>query len=111
MNAFFIYIDAMVEEKIQQRVELQVQRQLPAPPLEEMLTIEQTAALLHVTRQTIHNRVRQGILTAYKQDPTKPGSSTYFIKSEVLATLQALRRPDGRRKNARRQFSPAKQSF
>jgi hypothetical protein len=73
--------------------------------------VAQTAALLDVTRQTIHNRVRTGQLRAYKQDSDQHGGRTYFMKSEVLAALQERTRPDGHRKHARRKFSSAKASI
>lgn len=95
---------------LQQRVDAAIASQPSAPPLEEVLTVKQTAALLHVTRQTVHNRVRDGKLTAYKQDPNKHGGTTYFKKSEVLAALQELTRPNGLRKHARKQYAPAKKS-
>lgn len=100
----------VVEEKVQQRLDAHAlaQRQIPASSFEEVLTVEQTAALLDVTRQTVHNRVRAGQLRAYKQDADQHGGRTYFMKSEVLAALHLRTRPDGHRKHARRQFSPIK---
>lgn len=77
--------------------------QLPAPVEDGLLTVEQAASTLDVSRQTIHNWVRKGDLIAYKL-----GSRTYFKKVELLGALRQKTRPDGFRKNARRSFTPSK---
>lgn len=77
--------------------------QLPLPAEDGLLTVEQAASTLDVSRQTIHNWVRKGDLLAYKL-----GSRTYFKKAELLGALRLKTRPDGFRKNARRSFVPNK---
>lgn len=106
-----LYVDAVVEEKLQQRIDAHMTHQLPAPQLEDVLTVQQTADLLHVTRQTVYNRVRDGKLIPYKLDPNKQGSTTYFMKSEVLAALKERTLPNGTRKHARQQFSATISKF
>jgi excisionase family DNA binding protein len=73
----------------------------PIVPREVLLTVEETSKLLKCTPQTVYNRARAGKLQRYKL-----GSSTYFKEHEVLAALEKETRPDGTRKNARRQFNP-----
>lgn len=76
--------------------------QLPYPAEDVLLTVEQAASTLDVSRQTIHNWVRKGDLIAYKLS-----SRTYLKKAELLGALRQKMRPDGFRKNARRSFAPS----
>lgn len=79
----------------------------PLPPAEDVLyTVKQAASVLDVSRQTIHNWVRKGDLTAYKI-----GGRTYFKKEELISSLRKKVRPDGFRKNARRSFSASAKPF
>jgi len=97
-------LQQMVHEMVRQQYEKMLAglAQQPTPKENPPLSILQTANLLQVTRQTVHNRIRRGELMAYKN-----GGSTYLMKEEVLAALEAKKRPDGTRKHARRQFNPS----
>src|SRR5436190_10998711 len=53
-------------------------------PNEELLTRNETAALLRVTLPTIHAWMQRSILPFYKM-----GSRTYFKKNEVMASLSS----------------------
>ncbi|QIX62286.1 helix-turn-helix domain-containing protein [Hymenobacter sp. BT18] len=61
----------------------------PAAPAEadELLTVEQAAALFDVGVHTIHDWKRQGKLPFKKM-----GSRTYFRRGEVLASMQTQQR-------------------
>ncbi len=91
----------LAEEEISQLAVAPMQ--LPIPAEDVLLTVEQAASTLDVSRQTIHNWVRKDYLTAYKL-----GCRTYFKKAELLDALRLKTRPDGFRKNARRTFAPKK---
>lgn len=64
---------------------------------EKLLTVEQTAAMLNVSPQTVHNWAGQGLLQRRKL-----GKRTYFLEAEVMAAAQKQTLPDGTRKYARR---------
>jgi len=53
---------------------------------EEILTREQTCALLDITKSTLWKRTRAGKIKSYGQ-----GRRIYFKKSEVLASLTPLK--------------------
>ena len=67
----------------------------PAPPVgtaapaDELLSIRETAALLGVTVQTVHEHKRRGLLAYHKL-----GSRTYLKRAEVMAALTNERRTD-----------------
>ncbi len=64
----------------------------PAPSgLPRLLTIAQVAAALAVSRQTIYNFVRRGVLP----QPLKFGCAARFREDEVIAALDALRVKEG----------------
>jgi excisionase family DNA binding protein len=60
----------------------------PAPPLlapeeEDLITFEETMNLLHVSRPTLTKRVAEGKIASRMM-----GRRRYFLKSEVLASLE-----------------------
>jgi excisionase family DNA binding protein len=62
----------------------------PAPSgLPRLLTIAQVAAALAVSRPTIYQFVKRGLLPP----PLKFGCATRFREDEVIAALDALRSP------------------
>ena len=64
----------------------------PAPSgLPRLLTIAQVAAALAVSRQTIYNLVKRGVLP----QPLRFGCATRFREDEVIAAFDALRVKEG----------------
>lgn len=76
-------------------------QQLPTGPTspdgEKLLGVDETAALLGICRQTVHDWKRRGLLQFHRL-----GGKVYFKQSEVLAALNKQTRPDGKRKGARK---------
>jgi excisionase family DNA binding protein len=64
---------------------------------DQVLTVEQAAALLEVRPQTVYEWIKADKLKSYKV-----GRSVRLKRGQVLAALQAQTKPDGRRKYARR---------
>lgn len=50
---------------------------------QHLYTVQETAALLSITRQTVHQYVRVGKLPVHKI-----GARSYFMRAEILAALQ-----------------------
>lgn len=66
--------------------------QAPAPSgLPRLLTIAQVAAALAVSRPTIYQFVKRGVLP----QPFKFGCATRFREDEVIAAIDALRVKEG----------------
>ena len=65
---------------------LGIAKPLPSPT-DELLTIRETAALLDVTVQTVHEWKRRVLLKYHKI-----ASRTYFKRADVLAALQGHHR-------------------
>ena len=63
----------------------------------DLMTVGQTAALLDLAPQTVHEWARRGLLT-----PHKLGGRTYFRRAEVLAAPKPDPAPTGTRPTARR---------
>ena len=76
-------------------------QQLPTGPTspggEKLLGVDETAAMLGICRQTVHDWKRRGLLQFHRL-----GGKVYFKQSEVLAALKGQTRPDGKRKGARK---------
>ena len=68
---------------------------------DQVLTVEQAAALLEVRPQTVYEWVKTGKLLAFRI-----GRAVRLKRGQVLAALEAQTKPDGRRKYARRAVSP-----
>lgn len=58
-----------------------------AAPADELLSIVEAAALLGVTKQTVHEWKRRGLLKYHKL-----GSRSYLKRADVLAALQGHQR-------------------
>jgi len=59
----------------------------PTAPADELLSIRETATLLGVTVQTVHEWKRRGLLKYHKL-----GSRSYLKRADVLAALQGHQR-------------------
>ena len=64
---------------------------------EKLLGVDETAALLGICRQTVHDWKRRGLLEYHRL-----GGKVYFKQSEVVAALNRQTRPDGKRKGSRK---------
>lgn len=65
----------------------------PTPPpsaLDELLTVDQLAALLSMRRSTIEDYARRGLLPSLKL-----GRHRRFVRSDVIHALDELRRAHG----------------
>jgi excisionase family DNA binding protein len=60
---------------------------LPTDAADELLSIRETATLLGVTVQTVHEWKRRGLLKYHKL-----GSRSYLKRADVLAALQGYQR-------------------
>jgi len=68
------------------RSELDARTPTTAPPAEELLTTDQTAALLGITRPTLREYRRKGYVTGYRI-----GTRVRYKRNEVLNALQQIR--------------------
>ncbi|MBV6404639.1 MAG: hypothetical protein GFGODING_01393 [Flavobacteriales bacterium] len=68
------------------RSELDARSPATAPPAEELLTTDQTAALLGITRPTLREYRRKGYVTGYRI-----GTRVRYKRNEVLDNLQRMR--------------------
>lgn len=68
------------------RSELDARTPTTAPPAEELLTTDQTAALLGITRPTLREYRRKGYVTGYRI-----GTRVRYKRNEVLNALQQMR--------------------
>lgn len=68
------------------RSELDARNPATAPPVEELLTTDQTAALLGITRPTLREYRRKGYVTGYRI-----GTRVRYKRNEVLDSLQRMR--------------------
>lgn len=86
-------VAAFKSELIQQ----QVKSGPSAPDGEKLLSVDETAQLLGICRQTVHDWKRRGLLDFHRL-----GGKVYFKQAEVVAALNKQVRPDGKRKGARK---------
>jgi excisionase family DNA binding protein len=93
-----------VSKVISKVVEEEIRKALHSSPSGEhdqhFYTVQETASYLSVTRQTVHEYVRQGKLRVYKM-----GARSYFMRADILAALQSesyLRTPKASRSHGRR---------
>lgn len=81
------FLDA-VSKAVSKAVLEEIRRALPAAPAAEddqrFYTVQETAALYSVTRQTVHEYVRQGKLRVHKI-----GARSYFLRADIMAALQS----------------------
>ena len=68
------------------RSELDARSPATASPAEELLTTDQTAALLGITRPTLREYRRKGYVTGYRI-----GTRVRYKRNEVLDNLQRMR--------------------
>lgn len=75
VNPFQLILERLerIEEKLNEH----------KPELDELLTVEEAAAFLHLTVQTIYGKIRT------KSYPfVKKGKRVYFLKSDLMAFLK-----------------------
>lgn len=68
------------------RSELDARTPATAPPVEELLTRDQAAALLSITLPTLRDWTRRGYVTGYRL-----GTRVRYKRNEVLGSLQQMR--------------------
>lgn len=100
-----VVLAATNREAIREEIQSLAAQFVPAPTEAtepQLLDVEQTAKLLGVAPQTVHEYKKKGLLPYHRL-----GGKVLFYRSEVLAALQAQTRPDGRRHSRRTQQKAA----